>query len=363
LVRQAVKPVYLLHRNKVKRDWIKLSLLAAAMLLAGAGCKQQKVSSYEIPKEDYSIKPFSMPEMGGGSARAARPEIKFTAPKDWQEKPAQMGSGAFHVEGGEGKYADVKIIPLRAGPQIEQQSVNMWRETLGLPELPPDQIKGDEISVAGAHAHLYDLKSDELKFGGKFKSRTTAAVVEQDDTLWFIKMDGEESIVTAQQAAFKDFLKSIRFEESQPTQVASAAGGASSEGDWKIPEGWQQRPASQMVLASYTTAQGGVVSVSRFDGATGGLLANVNRWRGQMGQGPIASEDLNREVKTVDLSDGSKASAVDVTGTNPQSGKPGRLFGLIVTRGSQTWFYKLTGEPGQVAAEAPKLVEFAGTAH
>jgi hypothetical protein len=346
----------------VKRNWIKLSSVAAAALLAGAGCKQQKVSSYEIPKEDYSIKPFSMPEMGG-SARAERPEIKYSAPKDWQEKPAQMGAAAFHVEGGEGKYADVKITPLRAGPQIEQQSVNMWREQLGLPELPPDDVKGEEISVAGAHAHFYDLKSDEPRFGGKFKARTTVAVVEHDETLWFIKMDGEESTVTAQQDAFKDFLKSIRFEEAKATQVASAAGGAGSDGNWKAPEGWHQRPASQMVLASYSTAQGNVVSVSVFDGETGGLLANVNRWRGQMGQGPIQGGDLGREVKTVDLSDGSKASAVDVSGTSPQTGKPGRLFGLIVTRGSRTWFYKMTGDSSAVASEAPKLVEFAGTAH
>ena len=296
--------------------------------------------------------------MGAGSmpnTRAERPEIKFTAPKDWQEKPAQMGAGAFHIEGGEGKYADVKIIPLRAGPQIEQQSVNMWREQLGLPELPPDQVKGEEITVAGAHSHLYDLKSEEPNFGGKFNARTTAAVIEHDETVWFIKMDGEESVVTGQQDAFREFLKSIRFEE----KAVEVAGG----GEWKIPEGWRERPATQMVMASYTTASGGVVSVSVFDGETGGQLANVNRWRGQMGQGPIEAGDLGKEVKSVDLSDGSKASAVDVTGTNPQTGKPGRLFGLIVPRGGRTWFYKLTGDPDHVAAEAPKLVEFAGTAH
>ena len=318
-----------------------------ASFVAG-GCKQQKVTSYEIPKEDYSVKPFGIPKMA-----SARPEIKFDAPKDWQKTPSQMGAGAFHVDGGDGKYAEIKVIPLRAGPEIEAQSVNMWRENLGLPELPADQIKGEPLTVAGAQGHLYDLKSEEPKFAGKFKARTTAAVVEKDDTLWFVKMDGEESVVTAQQDAFKNFLKSIRFE----SQVAG------SDNDWPTPQGWTSRPPSQMVLASYTTDKGSAVSVSAFDGATGGLLANVNRWRGQMKQAPISDADLEKEVKTVDLSDGSKASAVDVTGTNPQTGKPGRLYGLIVTRGSKTWFYKLTGDPDAVGAESQKLVEFAGTAH
>ncbi|HEY6225973.1 MAG TPA: hypothetical protein VI282_02515, partial [Verrucomicrobiae bacterium] len=157
----------------------------------------------------------------------------------------------------------------------------------------------------------------------------------------------------SQQDTFKDFLKSIRFESSV----------AGSDNNWKTPEGWTSRPAGQMVLATYATAKGGTVSVSAFDGATGGLLANVNRWRGQMKQAPIDDADLAKEVKSVDLSDGSKASVVDVLGTNPQTGKPGRLYGLIVTRGSKTWFYKLTGDPDVVGAETQNLVEFAGTAH
>ncbi|HEY6226574.1 MAG TPA: hypothetical protein VI282_05565, partial [Verrucomicrobiae bacterium] len=181
MVRHSVKAVYLCHRNIVIRNWTKLSVLAPAALVALAltatGCKQQKITSYEIPKEDYSIKPFGMPKMA-----SARPEIKFDAPKNWQQTPSQMGAAAFHVPGEDGKYAEIKVIPLRAGPEIEQQSVNMWRETLGLPELPVDQIKGQNISVAGVQGHFYDLKSEEPKFGGKFKSRTTAAVIEKDDT-------------------------------------------------------------------------------------------------------------------------------------------------------------------------------------
>src|SRR5687767_4815174 len=103
--------------------------LGAVLLVAG--CGQDKVTAYEVPKEDYSIKT---------PRQAARPEVKWTAPKGWVERPAQMGLVGFRVHGEEGKYADVRIIPLRAGEEIEKQSVNIWRDELGLKELPLEEI-------------------------------------------------------------------------------------------------------------------------------------------------------------------------------------------------------------------------------
>jgi hypothetical protein len=170
--------------------------------------------------------------------------------------------------------------------------------------------------------------------------------------LWFVKMDGEESVVSSQQQAFNDFLKSIHFEAPKSTQVGSA-------GDWQIPAGWTQKPPGQMVLAKYEASKNGKsaeITVTSFPGDVGGVLANVNRWRGQVGLGAIGADDLPNETKTIDLSDGSKATVVDVTGQK-------RLYGLMVPREGKTWFYKLIGDPDVVGAEAPKLVEFAGTAH
>src|SRR5436190_2143853 len=149
MVRQSVKGVYLLH-DKVMRVTTILQASVAGLLVL-TGCKRDQVSSYEIPKENYSINTPAAPR------QQAQPQLTWTLPKGWTEKSGQqkMGVGAFRVEGEEGKYADIRIIPLRAGPEIEQQSVNIWREELGLPELPVDQIKGGEVEVPGAHAHLY----------------------------------------------------------------------------------------------------------------------------------------------------------------------------------------------------------------
>src|ERR1051326_4282743 len=123
-----------------------------------------------------------------------------------------------------------------------------------------------------------------------------------------------------------------------PPQTAPAP--AHAEVAWDPPEGWRTVTVDQpMRIATFRAGPGdGVeVSVTAFPGDVGGLLANVNRWRGQVGLGAVDVGDLVTQVKSVDLSDGSKASVVDVTGVSPSTGKTARLYGLIVPRGGKTW--------------------------
>lgn len=334
--------------------------VGAVGLLALTGCKRDQVSSYEIPKEDYSINSPVAPAMAGHAQQQSQPKLKWTVPQGWTEKAGQgqMGVGAFRVEAEGGKYADIRIIPLRAGPEIEQRSVNIWREELGLSELPIDQIHGEEIEIPGAHTHLYDLTSDELKFAGKAKARTTGAAVEKDGTLWFVKMIGEESVVAAQQEQFRAFLKTLKFEAPE-AEVAEDSGGTGSSKNWPAPSNWKQKAAGQMVLASYAVADGGKtadVSVTSFPGDVGGLLANVNRWRGQMALPAIQESELGTVTKEVTLSDGTKATAVDISGAGKAN------YTLVVRRGGQTWFYKIMGDPSIVGAEKERLAEFAAKA-
>ena len=77
---------------------------------------------------------------------------------------------------------------------------------------------------------------------------------------------------------------------------AGVPGTATSERPWTAPPGWAEDPApKQMRLATYIApdAAGPVeVAVTRFGGRVGGDLANINRWRGQMGLPPIGEAEL-----------------------------------------------------------------------
>ena len=90
------------------------------------------------------------------------------------------------------------------------------------------------------------------------------------------------------------------------------------------------------------------MAITAFPGDVGGNLANVNRWRGQLGLQPIGEAELGSVLNHVDIGD----LHVDVVEfVNTQSDKPQRMIGAIVPFNGATWFSKLTGPDALVAKE------------
>ena len=74
-----------------------------------------------------------------------------------------------------------------------------------------------------------------------------------------------------------------------------AGGGAGLT--WTTPAGWEEAPGSSMRLASFRAPYGdagetGDCSIVSLGGPAGGLAANVNRWRGQIGLDPQAPDAI-----------------------------------------------------------------------
>jgi hypothetical protein len=53
---------------------------------------------------------------------------------------------------------------------------------------------------------------------------------------------------------------------------------------------------------------------------------------------------------------------VDMTGTDSKTGKKARLVGIIVPQVSDTWFYKLMGDPQIVEQQKDTFIKFIQTA-
>jgi hypothetical protein len=128
---------------------------------------------------------------------------------------------------------------------------------------------------------------------------------------------------------------------------------------WTVPETWKQEPTTQMLLAKFSATKDGAranISVSSFPGDVGGPVANVNRWRGQIGL-PVEDEAAAKaELK--DFSVGSeKGSLVDLEGSNA-SGQKVRLVGVMLPHGEQTWFFKMLGDANVVADQKDAFVKF-----
>jgi len=126
---------------------------------------------------------------------------------------------------------------------------------------------------------------------------------------------------------------------------------------WELPEGWKldDKPAPMRFATILVPAEPKPLqlTVSRFPGDVGGTLANINRWRMQIGLPPVDEADLAKELKDVETA-GGKAKLADIE--NPQTKQ--RLIGVILPGGDETWFFKLTGPTTAVAPHKEKLTTF-----
>ena len=124
---------------------------------------------------------------------------------------------------------------------------------------------------------------------------------------------------------------------------------------WALPKGWTEtRSAGGMRYATIKpTAQGKIeVSVTVFPGPAGGELANVNRWRNQIGLPPVEEAALAKDRKTLKSPAGSVA-LFDYTGDGKEKT---RMVAAILLAGGNSWFVKMVGDAGPVAASRADFV-------
>jgi hypothetical protein len=147
-------------------------------------------------------------------------------------------------------------------------------------------------------------------------------------------------------------------------QVAAAAESASGVGfAYTVPEGWVEQAPSSMKLLSLAIGSPpeliSELSVSAFPGDVGGQLANINRWRRQVGLGPITPEAMDGFVTNV-LVSGLAGWQVDFTGPmgTGQNGGAARIVTTAVFKDGQTWFFKLAGNNTALDDELDKYAEF-----
>jgi hypothetical protein len=126
---------------------------------------------------------------------------------------------------------------------------------------------------------------------------------------------------------------------------------------WEVPANWTQEPATQMLLAKFSINGEGAradITVSSFPGDVGGLLANVNRWRGQVNLPAIEEPQLANAVKSIRVQS-EEGTLVELE--NPD-GKSASLIGVAVPHNGQTWFFKMFGDAKLVAREKDSFVRF-----
>lgn len=322
-------------RCAVQSCWLLLAL-------ACFGCRREEIQVYTVPK-DRTTSPGS--------------RVTWTLPKDWTETGAgQMSVASFSIKGADGQQAQVAITPLARLAGRDAEIVNMMREQLGQEPLDREAVakQFETVQVGGETGNLFQI--DGKLEGSSGASRIFTVIVHRSDKSWFYKLAGDASLVAAQKPAFVEFLKSIRFKEAPAEIEREVSETPPAKRDWKVPGEWKELPAGQMQAAKFAVPPRGSakaeVSVSVFPSDTGGTLANVNRWRRQIGLPEVQQAELKSMVSPLDPAN-PDAILVDMTNNNK------RLLGAIVPRGGSYWFYKLLGDAEAVTPEKETFVAFA----
>ena len=342
-----------------------VALAAAGCALISTACKERTISVYTAPKERIAAeKPTTSPEPTAEDTEIL-PDVKWTLPAGWKDAgPDVQGGpvqavGRFVIEGGD---ASVNITPLGAFDGKEPVLVNMWRSVFGLEALPDAEAASalTDIPVAGGTGKIFDLTGEQR---GK-KARIVTVMFNYAGQSWFFKLQGSPESVEPQVAAFKQFLTTVRFEaNTQPTPAPKpepAPEPAPADAPQiALPAGWTALTPGPMQMGKFSVPEKdgakAEVTVSVFPSDTGGMLANINRWRGQVGL--PATDEAGLATCTAPL-DAALPGAV----LADLKGEAKHMVGAIVPRGGQWFFYKLTGEAAAVSAARESFVSFAKAA-
>jgi hypothetical protein len=128
---------------------------------------------------------------------------------------------------------------------------------------------------------------------------------------------------------------------------------------WTLPTGWAEEPGGQMRYATFRPPVAGRIdaSVVVLPGPAGGELANVNRWRGQIGLGPLDEAALAKARKLVKT----KAGPLKVYDFTSEGSPRNRLVAGLTEAGGDTWFVKLTGDAQAVSAARDDFMTLLGS--
>jgi hypothetical protein len=336
--------------------------------------------------------PPGHPDVAGGTGS---PTLKYQAPSGWQEvAPGEMRAASFRVAGQNGKQADVSVVPLPGMAGGDLDNVNRWRGQVGLQGVSQDELAklAQPVEIDHQPGQLYEQAGENAGSGDK--TRILAAIARRDGTAWFFKMTGDDALVAEQKPAFVEFLKSINLPSAamqaglpaahppiggaselppshppiggagMPTQAAPVASSGQDKPTWQVPSGWAETPGGQFLVAKFLIKGAGdaqaAVNVSMSPGDGGGLLANLNRWRGQLGLPAVAEADLSKQVQSLDVP-GTKATLADISGSDARTGQKARVLAAVVPQGSQTWFYKLMGNDQAVDQQKEAFIKFVQT--
>ena len=317
----------------------------------------------------------SLPSMGAPmDAVPSAPQssqMTSTPPANWETQPlSSMRQLSYVVKGDKGNTADISLVILAGSAGGVLENINRWLSQLGQPATTEEALgkMARHIKSPLGDVTVVDLEGLPPGADAAKDGRIVAGIASLDGRTYFFKMRGNAALAESQKEGFVKWIGTVRTAASSApapataspvSQGAAAAPVATQEVKqqikWIVPAVWKSTPPSVMRYASFVVsgANGGTsdVSASVFSGDGGGDLANVNRWRSQIGLETIGDAELKSLIVPVSCKDG-QILTVDMTG--PKA----RILAGWARIDGKSWFFKLTGPDAMAAEEKARFEKF-----
>jgi hypothetical protein len=320
------------------------------MVLVLCACEEEPIDVYRVAK---TAPPSQVAVAPPVEAAAPAPIVPvWTLPEGWTQSPGTgMRFATLQIEAAQGDRPalEVRVTPLAASASDVAANVRRWADQIGITSLTDQQLAEatQSIEIDGRSATLVDLVGPASP--DQPAQRTFAAMLVADATVWFFMITGEDQRVAQHRQALDALVRSIRI-KAAPVLATTAAPNIT----WQRPATWHDDPnPNKLRVASFHIGgdQGqGEVAITQFQGDVGGLLANINRWRKQLGLAGI--ESIEQQPLAPMEVGGLSSVTMDLHG--PHDDQPGsgrRMIVVIVPQPQVTWFIKMVGTDAVVAKE------------
>ena len=301
--------------------------------------------------EDAEVRSYSAPNHYEG------PVVAWKLPEGWGENPGMGGmmAGSFHIKTEEGPRGRIGVMPFRESVQTTN-IVNMFARELGHPDYNSSSVQ-PLIEQKKLGNRTFELIQLEDKTGEASPPRAALlALYKQDGQTWLFPFIADRELINQQFESFCTFLESttLRAGKAPVRAVAPAVpapsvpSGGGHQPTWEAPEHWERKPSTQMRIGNYAVANDAGesldFSITSFPGQVGGILANVNRWLGQVGMDSTDEEGLSKYLsdRTID----EKPAKLVIAESDEQA-----LYAAILFHEGRSWFLKLMGDVSLAQSE------------
>lgn len=313
---------------------------------------------------------FTRTDEDGGLRGGAESLFEWETPEGWRQLGASgMRLLNFRVAGRDDAECYLTMLQGSGGGVLA--NVNRWRRQMG--RSPLSQAEVDRLprrEFFGRDAVLVEV---EGTLQGKKDRKLLALLVVLPMGVITMKMTGPAEVVDDERGRFLELCDSLRLRHGPASAAGKSEAGSgprtASAFDpgklrWRAPEGWKRKPVeSAMRVVTFAASPSGrtecVVFVLRGDG--GGVVANLNRWRGQVGQPPLSPEAIGDLPRIQVL--GRRVPLLDARGDfddgmgGPRRGDQG-LLGVVRLLDEHALFVKMVGPAEEVAAQKDAFVAF-----